>query len=323
MMPEVHMTEEAFVRESLPKIHEEDCKFDRGRLLLVAGSYGMAGAVILSARAALRTGVGYLTLLLPKSIYPLVTAAVPEAVCRIYDTDDPEKMREQFEAALSKADAVAIGPGLGTLRGAVMDVILSYFSPENGNTKEENGVFRKNKKLLIDADGLNALSELGVPASVFPALVSADLLLTPHEGEMARLLTRKDRIKKEERQEVCLQAARMFQASILLKGKGTLIMEAPKGSLLKANKKDPEKFRIFQNPTGGPGLARAGSGDVLTGITGALMAQGMDAFTAGVSGAYLHGLAGDLAARAYGVRSMLPSDVIEKLPEALSLVEKI
>ena len=321
-MTELHVTEETFVRDHLPKIREEDCKFDRGRLLLIAGSYGMAGALILSARAALRAGVGYLTLLLPKPIYPVVTAAVPEAVCRIYDTDDPGKMREQFETALSKADAVAVGPGLGTLRGAVMEEILRYFSPENANTKDANGVFRKNKKLLIDADGLNALTELGVPATVFPALVSADLLLTPHEGEMARLLSRKDRIKKEERQEVCLLAARTFHAAVLLKGNGTLITEAPKGIQTKANKKDPEKVRIFQNPTGGPGLARAGSGDVLTGITGALMAQGMDAFTAGVSGAYLHGLAGDLAAKAYGVRSMLPSDVIEKLPEAIALTEK-
>lgn len=308
MSEEIRVTDEQFVREALPVILKNFQKFDRGRLLLIAGSYGMAGCAILSARAALRAGVGYLTIALPSSIYGIVTAAVPEAVCAIYDTEDLRQLASQFETLFDRADAIAAGPGLGMLRASVISPILDYFSPENGEKKDANGVRRKEKKLLLDADALNALSELSVPSSVMPALLQADLLLTPHAGEMARLLELNTRVREEEREALVKKASEVYQASVLFKGNGTLVRKS----------KTPI---LYQNPTGGPGLARAGSGDVLTGIAGSFMAQGMDAFTAGVSAAYIHGLAGDLAAKKLGVRSMLPSDLVDEIPEALLHVD--
>ncbi|MBQ6679219.1 MAG: NAD(P)H-hydrate dehydratase [Lachnospiraceae bacterium] len=322
-MDEIRLVTEQFVREALPPILVNDSKFERGRLLLIAGSYGMAGSAILSARAALLSGVGYLTLALPSSIYGMVTAAVPEAVCTIYDPEDPKQMAEQFEELLDRADAVAAGPGLGKLRSSVITVLLDYFSPENGRRKDANGTERKDKKLLLDADALNALTTQGVPASLMPALLAADLLLTPHAGEMARLLGLKHRITEKEREALIIRASETYEAAVLFKGNGTLIREAPGRAAKRGGKakKEADTVRLYKNPTGGPGLARAGSGDVLTGIAGALMAEGMDAFTAGCCGAYLHGLAGDLAAEKFGVRSMLPSDVIQMIPEALLTVD--
>ncbi len=285
------------IRRNLPPIGENYSKFDRGRLLLVAGSYGMAGACVLSARAALRSGVGYLEIFLPDSIYEVVTSAVPEAVCSIYRADDLSGIRKKLSESVKKADAVAAGPGLGTLR----EVLLPCLYGLSG------------KKLLLDADALNWLSmntalsgdgsELSAPECGF-----SSLCMTPHSGEMARLLHKTRPEIENSRLEAVRAAARLFHASVLLKGQNTLISAPARECMM--------------NPTGNAGLGRAGSGDTLTGIAGALLSQGMDGYTALYAAAWIHGRAGDLCREQLGLRSYLPSDVIEMLPRVFSELEE-
>ncbi len=269
---------EAFVRERLPEIRSEYNKYDRGRLLVIAGSFGMAGACILACRSALRSGIGYLNAAVPKEIYGILAASVPEAVFTVYE--DPEDL----EDALSKADAVLLGPGLGSQRDAV-----SAFVFRNGT-----------KPLLIDADGLNAL------AADPRAFSARDVVLTPHEGEMARLLGTSSAEVRADRRGALLRAAELYRASVLLKGPETLVTGGNE---------------VLENHTGNPCLAAAGSGDVLSGIIGTLLAQGVSASQAAAMGAWIHGSAGDLAAGRLGVRSARPSDVIETIPEVLKKLE--
>ena len=275
----------AYVRERLPEIKKEYNKYDRGRLLLIAGSYGMAGACILASRAALRAGTGYLNVAVRKEIYAILASRVPEAVFTIYEA--PEELAD----VIGKADAVIVGPGLGTLR----DEICPY-------------VFRTGSvPLLIDADGLNAL------AAAPSAFSGRDVVLTPHEGEMARLLGSSSREVRMDRRGALLSAVSSYGASVLLKGPETLVAD---GTCISGG-----EARILENHTGNPCLAAAGSGDVLSGIIGALMAQGARAAEAAAMGAWIHGSAGDLAAERFGIRSARPSDVIEEIPEVLKALE--
>ena len=281
------VTSRAFVKEQLPKIEADFHKYDRGRLLLVCGAYGMAGACIMAARAALRTGCGFIDLAIPASIYPMVTQAVPEAVCTVYDETDASSMEEALKKAVDKADAVAVGSGLGALRDTVCPIVLKLCD----------------EPLLIDADGLNYLSSCKEIT-----LNSPDLVLTPHEGEAARLFHTEASNIRQARQESAEVLAKVFHASVLLKGLSTVVAR--------------EGEESFVNSTGNAGLARAGSGDVLTGIIGSLMAQGMKGFYAAACGAFLHGLAGDRGCEKIGLRSLLPTDVIELIPEVLQELEK-
>ena len=277
-----------YVKTQLPEIPEAANKFTRGRLLLVVGSYGMAGAAIMAVRAALRTGAGFTDLAVPEVIYPVVAQAIPESVITVYDPSDVIKTRTALLSAMDKADAVVMGCGLGKLRDLVCPVILENCT----------------KKLVLDADALNMMAQAGMRP-----LCPESTVLTPHEGEMARLLGSTSSIIREDREGSLRKAAADYGTAVLLKGPGTLISAT-----------GMEEF--FRNPTGNAGMARAGSGDVLSGIIGALAAQGMDVFHAAVCGAYLHGLAGDITAERFGLRSMLPTDLIECIPEALKQIEK-
>ena len=288
-----------FVRERLPEIKREYHKYDRGRLLVIAGSYGMAGACIMASRAALRAGVGYLNVAVPKEIYGILAGALPEAVFTVYEKP------EDLSPAQEKADAVLLGPGLGVLR----DEVCPY-------------VFREGKKpLLIDADGLNSLAE--APWN----FAGRDVVLTPHEGEMARLLELPVQTIRRDRKEALVMAAAAYGAAVLLKGPETLVTEAihlpPKETGEDAEPPVIEVPEILVNHTGNPCLATAGSGDVLSGIIGAFMAGGVPARDAAAMGAYGHGLAGAMARERFGLRSARPSDVIESIPEVLRGLEMV
>ena len=286
---------EDFVREHLPEIKTEYNKFDRGRLLLIAGSYGMAGAAILAARAALRTGVGYLNLAVPRDIYELMTVAVPECVVTVYDSP------EDLLPAIGKANALAIGPGLCETAGAYLEFVLKHCE----------------KPLLIDATGLRMLSETGgrVPGFITgdetttpsPGFMPREnLVLTPHEGEMGRLLGISSAAVRENREEAVKKAQALYGGTVLLKGAGTLVYDGKE---------------LLQNTTGNPGMAVAGSGDVLTGIIGALLAAGASPRDAAAMGAFIHGKSGDLAALRLGTRSCRPEDFIAEIPAVLKAVE--
>jgi NAD(P)H-hydrate epimerase len=190
--------------------------------------------------------------------------------------------------AAQENDVVAIGPGMGQSTGlrSVMETLVQ----------------QKGLRLLIDGDGLNNLSKL----TGWPKKRKADLVLTPHPGEMRRLwsgLSREEMPK--DRRQTAMQVAQATQAVVALKGAGTIVTDGE---------------RVYVNTTGNPGMGTAGAGDVLTGITAALMGQGLSNFDATVLGVYIHGLTGDLAAAGLGQISLIATDIIDFLPQAFQQI---
>ncbi len=254
-----------------------------GRLLTVCGSYGMAGAVQLCLKGALRSGVGLVTAAVPRSVYPLLAPAVPEAVfLPLPETEEgqfaPEAV-ESLRAAVVGATAVVCGCGIGAEQTDLVEWLCQYST----------------RPVILDADGINAIT----PHILAEETVSAPLILTPHPGEMARLLDIPTAQLQRHRAEIARRFADDYGVTLVLKGHHTLVT-APGRPLL-------------QNETGNPGMATGGSGDVLAGIIGSLAAQGMDPYYAAACGVYLHGAAGDRAAARLSQHGMLPSDLIEEL----------
>ena len=259
-----------------------------GRVLVVAGSVGMTGAAALAGRAALRAGAGLVRVATAASALPIVAAIEPSYTTLPLAQDSNGRISAKAIGAILSAveenDVVAIGPGLGQSAGlrSVVEVLLG----------------QEGLRLILDGDGLNNLSRL----AGWPKKRKADMILTPHPGEMKRLwagLSREDMPK--DRQETAVQAAVIAHAVVDLKGAGTVVTDGR---------------RIYTNTTGNPGMATAGSGDVLTGVIAALAGQGLDSFDATVLGVYVHGLAGDLAADRLGQISIIATNIIDALPEA-------
>ncbi len=256
-----------------------------GRVLAVCGSYGMAGAALLCARGALRSGAGLLELAVPRSVYPLLASALPEAVFRpVAETADGHFAPEAEETLLlAAAAAKAVVIGCGIARGVnqselVQTLLCGCTCP-----------------IVLDADGINAIT----PHIFLEETVSAPVILTPHPGEMARLLGISVAEVQQHRQEIARRFADEYHVVLVLKGHRTLVA-APGRPLL-------------ENPTGNPGMATGGSGDVLAGIIAGLAAQGMEPYQAAMCGVYIHGAAGDAAAARLSQHSMLPSDLVEEL----------
>ncbi len=274
-----------FVRQALPARPADGHKGTFGRVLIIAGHYGMAGAAILCSRAALRSGVGLATVAVPKSIYPIVAGAVPEAVfLPLAETDDGGIATAAIPVVLDNAataDAVVVGPGLGqseTVCQLVTALIRTVTCP-----------------VVLDADGINAVK----PHILKEETVAASLILTPHAGEMARFLGVTPQAVLANREATVRQTADDCRATVVLKGHHTLIA-SPNGSTLR-------------NDTGNHGMATGGSGDVLAGMIGSLAAQGLSPQQAAAVGVYLHGAAGDRVAGRLSCRAMLPSDMVEEL----------
>lgn len=249
-----------------------------GHGLLIAGSYGMGGAAVMSARACLRSGIGLLTVHTPVCNHMLLQASVPEALVQ----DD---MHERFfaeDADLDPYHAVAIGPGLGQndmTAQALFAQIRNCYIPA-----------------VIDADALNLLARYSTNLSNLPK----SSILTPHVKELERIVGHCQ--NSYERLMKAKDLASYLQCHIILKGAWTAVI-SPEGD-------------VCFNPTGNPGMATGGSGDVLTGILLALLAQGYTAKDACRLGVYVHGLAGDIANRQMGEIGMTASDIINALPEA-------
>ena len=259
-----------------------------GHLLLVAGSLGKTGAAALAAAAAMRSGSGLVTVATPVSQQPVVASLVLEAMTEPLPETSTHtlalKAREVIAELAASRDAVAIGPGLGLdeeTQQAVRSLIQELRKP-----------------LAVDADALTALSGhlevLGAAPSV--------RCLTPHPGEMARMLgARVDDVQRD-RIETARAFAARYRAYVVLKGARSVI-GTPDG-------------RVFVNPTGNPGMASGGTGDVLTGMLGAFLARGMDPGAALQSSVYLHGSAGDIAAERVGEEALIARDVVAAIPEA-------
>lgn len=277
-------TGDDFPRAQLRPLDPQSNKGTLGRLLLVCGSYGMAGACIMAAKAALRCGVGLLHIAAEKSLYPILAQAVPEAVFTVLDWENRRaESTERLDRAIEGASACLVGCGLGERAELVCPIIFSHCTVP----------------LVADADALNfAARRPGILEDV-----EAPLILTPHPGEMARLCGDAVPEIQADRLGAAREKARETGAVVALKGAATVIA-APDG-------------RCAVNPTGNAGMAKGGSGDVLAGMIASLAAQGLLPFEAAVTGVYLHGLAGDLCARRLGQRSMLPTDLLAALPEVL------
>jgi ADP-dependent NAD(P)H-hydrate dehydratase / NAD(P)H-hydrate epimerase len=272
------LTEKKDIAAQLKLRHRFDHKGVFGKALIIAGSYGKMGAAVLASRACLRSGVGLLTTHVPVCGYTILQTAVPEGMVSVDAASDRFSGIED----INEFDAIGIGPGLGTYKE----------SREGLHALLENA----SQPLVLDADALNILAQHRELLGLLPK----NSILTPHPGEFARLV---DSWKNDfERLEKQQQLAAQTGCIVVLKG-GFTSIAASDGS-------------VYFNPTGNPGMATAGSGDVLTGILTGLLAQGYDSRQAAVMGVYLHGLSGDLAAAKLGQQSLLASDVIDYLAQA-------
>lgn len=254
-----------FVQTIIEKREKEIHKGDCGRILIVAGSHGMAGAAILAATAALRTGSGLVQVAIPKELFPIVQVGIPEATCLERDLRNLD---------LSLYDAIAVGPGLGQSDESI-DAVKYLLANYDG-------------KMVLDADGLNILAY----NNLFDLIKNKEnIVITPHMGEARRLLG----YLKEGRKETAIELYNKTKAITVLKGHATVVAT------------DNEKTYI--NTTGNPGMATAGSGDVLTGIITSLLGQGKSAKEAALAGVFVHGLAGDLAAETVGEYGLIAGDI--------------
>ena len=265
-------------------------KGDAGRVAIVAGSRGKAGAGMLAALGALRAGAGLVTIACPESIERGFLARLPEAMTLPLPEEDGALSRDAADALrplLETCDAAAVGPGLGTGEGARRAV---------------RAVMRSRVAALFDADALNAFA--GNPEAFRR---KAATVITPHPGEAARLLGSSAAAVQTDRPRNAAELARRSRSVAVLKGAGT-ITASPGGFL-------------WLNPTGSPALAKGGSGDVLAGVGAAFLAQGLEAADAAVAAAFVHGLAGEAAGEERGERGTLASEVADAVAAVLRSFE--
>ncbi len=283
----------AFIRKCLPERPEAGHKGTFGHVFVLAGSRGFTGAAKLTCTAAYRAGAGLVTLATPHPLGDIMAVALTETMtCRLASTAEETFAHVAVDKAVHFAqgkNAVVIGPGMSRhpeTVGFVQDVLPQFGLP-----------------LVVDADALNALSEQ-------PELlheIHTPCILTPHPGEMARLVGCSTKTVQADRVAVAQALAQEMHKVVVLKGFRTVVAD-PSG-------------QTCINPTGNQGMGTGGVGDVLAGLLGGLLAQGIDAFEAACLGVYLHGLAGDLAAEKCTARALMARDVLNALPAAWQAVE--
>jgi NAD(P)H-hydrate epimerase len=280
--------------EAIPQLAPRPRDSHKGRfgtVLVVAGSRGMAGAAALCGAAALRSGAGLVRIATAAEVQPVVAGFEPSAMtyplaCTAEGQIDFPTARPVLQRLLAPATVVAVGPGLGQseeIRG-----LLRFLLAET------------EKPLVIDADGLNAL----VGQTELLAGVARPVILSPHPGEFARLTgTGVAEVQADRLGQAAKLAAAAPALVVVLKGAGTIVTDGR---------------RWFENTTGNPGMATGGTGDVLTGVIAALLAQGLPAFEAAQLGVFIHGLAGDIARDDHGEIGMIAGDLVDALPDAFT-----
>lgn len=288
----VTLLEATDIRPFSPKRLRTAHKGTFGHAGIIAGSAGKTGAAAMAAMAALRTGTGLVTVAAPRSVSDVLDAKLLEAMTHpVPETETRELSKQALEPLLAFAadkTALAIGPGLGT-------------HPET-QALVHNLLVKAQRPMVLDADGINVFAGHADMLS----RASGPLILTPHPGEMARLLGTTVADIQRDRLGAASRLACERNVCVVLKGAGTIIA-APDG-------------RLAVNSTGNPGMATAGTGDVLTGIIVSLLAQGLSTWEAACAGVYLHGLAGDLAASEQGEAGLIAGDVIRAIPRAIQHV---
>lgn len=277
----------------LPRRRKDAHKADFGRVLVVGSSPGMTGAAALAADAALRAGAGMVLVGCPKSLNPILEAKLTACMTRpLPETRQGTLRRRAGREILALSvtwETLAIGPGLST-HPETRDLVLSVLPNWSGGA-------------VVDADALNHIATL-------PAILhrcDAPIVLTPHPGEFSRLSGLSVAEVQKDRSGTAVAFAKEYGVITVLKGHGTVVTDGG---------------RIYTNRTGNPGMATAGSGDVLTGAIAGLMAQGFEPFDAARLGVYLHGLAGDLAAGEVGEASVTAEEILASLPGAIRKHER-
>ena len=287
----------AWVASKIPSRQSWTYKHSAGKLLVIAGSLGLTGAAAMVCEAAMRTGAGIVTLVCPWELNSILEIKLTETMTYpVEQTDDVTIHMDAFEEIMElsdKFDALAIGPGLSQNPSTICLVreILKQIK----------------KPAILDADGLRALyGPMEIEAG--DNLKMPNVIITPHSGEMAAILG-KNRMALEERFSVNFEAVKRFGVVSVLKGAATIIT-------------DPAMVS-FINPTGSWALATAGTGDILTGIIGSLLAQGMQLNEAAVCGTFIHGLASDIMVESTGKTSQIASDLLEGIRKVFLRIEKI
>jgi ADP-dependent NAD(P)H-hydrate dehydratase / NAD(P)H-hydrate epimerase len=282
------------LKDLLKKRPRRSHKGDFGSVFILAGSRGMTGAAALCSNAALRSGAGLVTLGIPVSLNPIMSKKLTEVMTlSLAETKEITLSLKAEKAILKKigfSDAVVLGPGLSQ-------------HPETQKLINKL-VLKIDKSMVLDADALNALSKNTNALKK----IKTDYVITPHMGEMARLIGKDRSYVKNNRITIAKKFSRDYNAVVVLKGAGTIAAE-PDG-------------KYYINTTGNPGMATAGSGDVLTGIIAGFLGQGLIAFDAARLGVYIHGLAGDLAAKDKGEIGLIAGDILENIPYAIKLFSK-
>jgi len=265
-----------------------------GHLLIISGSLGKTGAAVMAGRAALKTGAGLVTVGTAQSSLPIVARSMMELMTEpLPETEAKTIAKEALATAvklLAGKDALLIGPGIST-HSSTANFVVSLLP-------------KVKCPVIIDADGLNVL---GGHLDVLKRLAGR-AVLTPHPGELARLLGLSIKDVLDNRLELVPQFAQKYQVHLVLKGYRTLVA-SPQG-------------RVYINPTGNPGMASGGSGDVLSGMIASFIIQEKDILGATLAAVYLHGLSGDIGVRRLGERPLIAGDLIRYLPQALEAMEE-
>lgn len=262
-----------------------------GRVLIVGGNDQMLGAPVLAGTSALKMGAGLVQIAVPQSILPAALSVTPELIGLGLKGSKTKSDDRKLDEAAEKADAIVIGPGLGT-------------SPDAG--RRLSRIVRLKKPMVVDADALNLLAA----GKKWPKYFKAHAVLTPHPGEMARLgkLLGRSTVPADDdgRIELAVLAAKAFGQIIVLKGNRTIVTDGT---------------RVYLNKTGDSSLSKAGTGDVLSGMIGTLLSQKLNPLDAAMLAVWLHGAAGEISGRRVGMRSVFARDVIESIPAAISELE--
>ena len=279
------LIQESLLGELLPPRRRNTHKGSYGWMLAVGGNLGMSGAVRLAGEAALRSGAGKVTLATRSEHAALVNQSRPELMVRGVEKGSP------LQSLLGQVDVVVTGIGLGQTDWSE-DMLLASL--------------KSTVPVVIDADGLNLLARLSPESAQAESTESSVIkrIITPHPAEAGRLLACGSREIQSDRVGAALRLARRYRAVVVLKGCGTVVAE-PSG-----------RYAIC--PYGNPGMASAGTGDVLAGVIGAMVAQGLDPWQAAMAGVLAHALAGDRAAAQIGARGMLATDITDRLPTVLN-----
>lgn len=290
-MESIEVTEltEELVKSWMPTRPADGHKGTFGKVCIIGGCEGFTGAPVFASKAAVRGGTGLVFLQVPRSVYPIVAVNCAEAMPAPLDDEGGKFARSAKNAMLERlnsCDAGLIGIGMGrstALDALVPELITAYKKP-----------------LVLDADGLNALSAHIIALREREGVT----ILTPHDGEYARLaghFPQVDRVQEAQ------SFAREHGCILVLKGHRTLIAD--------------HKGTVYRNTTGNAGMAKGGSGDVLAGLIVSLLAQGIEPVKATAAAVWIHGRAGDLCAESLGQRAMTPSDILDRLAEVLKPLE--